>query len=145
MPPWQHEHHLRVRYAETDQMGVAHHSVYLVYLEEARTRMMAERGCSYAELERAGIGLPVRRAELRYRNSARYDEELVVRTRVARLRPASVTFEYELARVADDLVLATALTELACVDLASPLRPVLPLPAELRERLSGRSASGAGP
>lgn len=118
-------------------MGVAHHAAYLVYLEEARTRMMAERGCSYAELERSGLGLPVRKAELRYRASARYDEELVVRTRVARLRPASVTFEYEVARTADGKLLATASTELACVDLAAADRPIVPLPAELRERLEG--------
>lgn len=132
-PP--HEHRLRVRYAETDQMGVAHHAAYLVYLEEARTRMMAERGCSYAELERSGLGLPVRRAELRYRASARYDEELCVRTRVGRLGQASVSFDYEVVRAADGALLATASTELACVDLVSPGRPIRPLPPELRERL----------
>jgi acyl-CoA thioester hydrolase len=117
-------------------MGVAHHSSYLVYLEEARTRMMAERGCSYAEFEQGGLGLPVRRAELRYRASARYDEELLVRTRVSRLGPASVTFEYEVVRAADGLLLATAMTELACVDLAAADRPITPLPQGLRERLA---------
>lgn len=116
-------------------MGVAHHAAYLVYLEEARTRMMAERGCSYAEFERGGLGLPVRRAELRYRTSAHYDEELCVRTRVGRLGPASVTFEYELVRALDGALIATALTELACVDLRSPTRPIRSLPTELRERL----------
>lgn len=141
---WQHEHRLRVRYAETDQMGVAHHAAYLVYLEEARTRMMAERGCSYAELERGGFGLPVRRVELRCRSSARYDEELVVRTRLARLRPASVTFEYELVRALDGALVATALTELACVDLGSAERPIRPLPDDLRERLSPAEGDRSG-
>src|SRR5580765_3234482 len=70
-----HEHRLRVRYAETDQMGVVHHANYLLYLEESRTRMMAELGCSYAELEQSGWALPVRRTELRFRAPAYYDEE----------------------------------------------------------------------
>jgi len=130
-----HEHRLRVRYAETDQMGVAHHASYLIYLEEARTRMMEARGCSYAECEKSGVGLPVRRLELRYRSSAYYDDELRVLTRVRGMRAASVTFEYELRRAADDALIATAWTELACVDLASTSRKVIPLPASLRELL----------
>lgn len=138
--PAVHEHRLRVRYAETDQMGVAHHASYLVYVEEARTRMMAARGCSYAELERQGIGLPVRRLEMRYRASARYDEELLVRTRVESLKPASVRFAYELERASDSTLVATGWTELACVDLASPGRRVVPLPRELQALLSDRDS-----
>jgi acyl-CoA thioester hydrolase len=130
-----HEHRLRVRYAETDQMGVAHHAGYLVWLEEARTRMMASLGCSYAEMEARGFGLPIRRVELRYRASARFDEELVVRTRVSQVRAASVSFEYEIARAADGARIATAWTELACVDLRSPERKVCPLPEDLRQLL----------
>jgi acyl-CoA thioester hydrolase len=134
-----HEHRLRVRYGETDQMGRAHHASYLLYLEEARTRMMAERGCSYAELERAGIGLPVRRAELRYRGAIGYDEELLVRTRVERIRNASLTFAYELSRAADGARVAEARIELACVDLrSSPQRPVA-LPEAVRAALAGAS------
>ena len=112
-----HEHRLRVRYAETDQMGRAHHAHYLVYMEEGRTRMMHERGAPYGELERQGYGLPVRRVELRYRAAAGYDEELVVRTRVASVRAASVRFEYEILRGAGGELLATGWTELACVDM----------------------------
>lgn len=123
---------LRVRYGETDQMGRAHHASYLHYLEDGRTRMMAARGCSYAELERRRIGLPVRSLDVRYKNAAAYDEELVVRTRVAGMRHASVTFEYEVVRAADGLVVATAHTELCCVDLAQdPPRPIA-LPPDLR-------------
>jgi acyl-CoA thioester hydrolase len=130
-----HEHRLQVRYGETDQMGVVHHANYLAYLEEGRTRMMAELGCSYAALERSGVGLPVRRAELRYRNPAHYEEELVVRTRVVGMRSASVTFEYELVRPADGVLIATGMTELACIDLAAQPRKVVPLPEELRALL----------
>lgn len=130
-----HEHRLRVRYAETDQMGVAHHAGYLIYMEEARTRMMADRGCSYAEMERRGIGLPVRKADVRYRRSAFYEEELIVRTRVAGTRAASITFTYELSRAADGELIATGSTELACVRLDDENRRPIPLPEELRERL----------
>lgn len=131
-----YEHRLRVRYAETDQMGVAHHASYLIYLEEARTRMMEAWGCSYADCEKAGVGLPVRRLEVRYRASAYYDDELRVLTSVKGLRAASVTFDYELRRASDDALLATAWTELACVDLHSPERKVTPLPDRLRELLA---------
>jgi acyl-CoA thioester hydrolase len=127
-----HEHRLRVRYAETDQMGVAHHASYLVYFEEARTRMMAALGCSYAELEREGYGLPVRRIELRYRASLRYDDAVVVRTRVAELRAASLRFEYEVLREEGATLAATGWTELACVDLRSAERRVQPLPERVR-------------
>ena len=136
-----HEHRLRVRYAETDQMGVAHHAGYLVYLEEGRTRMMEARGCSYAECEAEGVGLPVRRLEVRYRASAFYDDEIRVLTRVRGMRAASVTFDYELRRASDDALLATAWTELACVDLRSPERKVMPLPERLRELLGAQAGS----
>ncbi|MBI5365315.1 MAG: acyl-CoA thioesterase [Planctomycetes bacterium] len=127
-----HEHRLRVRYAETDQMGVVHHANYLLYLEESRTRLMAERGCSYAELERRGIGLPVRRLELRFRRPAVYEEELVVRTRVQSLRAASITFESEVVRAADSALIASGWIELACIDLHDRKRGPIALPAELR-------------
>jgi acyl-CoA thioester hydrolase len=135
-----HEHRFRVRYAETDQMGVVHHANYLIYLEESRTRFMAELGCSYAELERSGWLLPVRRAELRYRAPARYDEELVVRTRVERLRGASVTFSSDIVRASDGAPIASGEIELACIDSrGGDRRPTL-LPADLREKLESASS-----
>ena len=139
MDPEIHEIRLRVRYAETDQMGVVHHANFLVYLEESRTLLMNERGCSYAELERSGVGLPVRRTELRYRAPARYDEELLVRTRVGRVTRACVTFESEVLRAFDETSVAQGYVELACVDLrASPPRPMA-LPSELIEKLHAGS------
>ena len=126
-----YEHRLTVRYAETDQMGVVHHASYVVYLEEARTRMMAARGCSYGELEKSGIGLPIRKVDVRYRASAFYEDELVIRTQVTRLRAASITFGYEIVRASDEAHIATASTELACVRLDGDRKPV-PLPDELR-------------
>lgn len=131
----EHEIRLRVRYCETDQMGVVHHANYLAYFEEGRTEMMAEAGCSYGELEKRGIGLPVRRVEMRYRDSAHYEEELRVRTRVLGLRAASVRFGYEIERLDDGTLLVTGETELACVDLAASERRVVPLPEDLRAAL----------
>lgn len=133
-----HEHTLRVRYGETDQMGVVYHGNYLVYFEEGRTLLMESLGCSYAELERSGFGLVVRKADLRYRAPSRYGEELLVRTRIQRLGGASVSFEYEVCRTGDRALLCEGSTELACVDLRAAERPVCMLPDSLRELLAAR-------
>lgn len=131
-----HEHTLQVRYGETDQMGVVYHANYLVYFEEGRTRLMESLGLPYAELERRGYGLVVRKAALRYRAPARYAELLTVRTWVERLGGASVSFAYEVLRASDRQKLAEGSTELACVDLSRPERPVCMLPDELRARIA---------
>ena len=133
-----HEHRLRIRYSETDQMGVAHHANYVLYLEESRTELMRQRGCSYAELERRGFGLPVRKLDLRYRAPAVYEDEIVVKTRVGRVGAASVTFESEIHRTADGVHLASGVIELACVDLRSAERKPVVLPEELRALLDPR-------
>jgi acyl-CoA thioester hydrolase len=139
-----HETRLRVRYGETDQMGVVHHANYALYVEESRTNLMRERGCSYAELERRGIGLPVRRMEMRFRAPALYEEEIVVRTRVGRVGAASVTFESEIHRLEGDAHLASITVELACVDLgAKPRKPIV-LPDDLRTLLESPRPAGAG-
>jgi acyl-CoA thioester hydrolase len=135
-----HEHRLRVRYGETDQMGVVYHANYLVYFEEGRTRLMDALGCPYAELERRGWALVVRKAALRYRAPARYDEELAVRTRIERLGAASVTFAYRIHRAADATLLAEGTTELACVDLRTDDRRPTMLPNDLRALLEPLTA-----
>jgi acyl-CoA thioester hydrolase len=135
-PPF-HEHRLRVRYAETDQMGVVHHGNYLVYFEESRTNLMRDRGCSYAEMERRGWTLPVRTAALRFRAPAYYEDELSVRTRVGRVRAASLTFESEVVRIADGALIATGEVELACVRKDSAGRRPVPLPEDLVALLTG--------
>ncbi len=132
-----HETRIRVRYGETDQMGVVHHANYALYVEESRTALMRDRGCSYAELERRGIGLPVRRLEVRYRAPACFEDELVVRTRVGRLRAASVTFESEVHRAADGVHVASAVVELACIDLGHRERGPIAIPDELVRLLRG--------
>lgn len=133
-PPTAFTQRVRVRYGETDQMGVVHHAAYLHYLEDARTAWLRALGLPYSALEATGIGLPVRRAELRYRAPAKYEDELDVEVRLARLRGASATFVYKVTRV-DGTAIVDAEVELACIELASG-RPRL-LPDELRERLTG--------
>lgn len=135
-----YEHHVRVRYGETDQMGVVHHANYLLYMEEARTTLMRDRGCSYGELEKQGIGLPVRRCDLRFRASACYEDELLVRVSVVKMRAASVTFAYEIERRSDGAALVSATLELACVDMAATPRKPRMLPAELRELFEATQA-----
>ncbi len=129
------EHEVEVRYGETDQMGVVYHANYLLYFEEGRTRLMAQVGLSYAEVERRGFALAVRKVALRYRSPARYGETLVVRTWVEKLGGASVTFSYEIVRKADRERVAEGSTELACINIRSPERAVCMLPAELRASL----------
>ena len=131
----EHEHRLRVRYGETDQMGVVYHANYLAYMEEGRTRLMHSRGCSYAELERSGFGLAVRRASMRFRVPALYDEELLIRTRVDRVRGASVNFAYSILRASDGTLLCEGETELACIDLRSPDRGPCMMPDTVRRGL----------
>mgnify|MGYP003695108081 CR=1 FL=1 len=120
---------VEVRYSETDQMGVAHHSSYLVYLEEARTGLMRAHGTPYGEVERAGIGLPVRNIALKYRAPAFYEDRLQVRCWVSALRSASVTFSYEIHRNERDgsrAHLLSSTVELACVDLSTKRPRVMP-------------------
>jgi acyl-CoA thioester hydrolase len=85
---------LRVRYAETDQMGVAHHASYFVWMEAARTELLREKGMPYRELERRGYFLPVREAHCRYRKSLQYDDSFYVESKLTEIRGASIKIEY---------------------------------------------------
>lgn len=123
---------LRVRYAETDQMRVAHHAHYLVWCEAARTDHMRVRGVSYRRLEEDGIMLPVVEARLRYRAPARYDDLVRVRCWVREAGSRQVTFGYAIDRPDDDHLLATAETSLVAVDSR---HVVTRLPATVREKL----------
>ncbi|QDV08783.1 Acyl-CoA thioester hydrolase YbgC [Planctomycetes bacterium Poly30] len=134
--PQSFTHPATVRYAETDQMGVCHHANFLLYLEDARTAMMAARAVPYGELEKTGIGLPVRQVQVRYKSPAFYEDRLLVEVWIERMRSASVTFGYEIRREDKEAVtvLATAEIELACMDMATR-RPRI-FPKELRAAFS---------
>lgn len=90
---------LRVRYAETDQMGVAYHANYLVWCEVGRTDFIRQLGVTYAELERQGVRLAVADVQLRFHASARYDDLVRIETRLLGVRSRMVTFGYEIFRV----------------------------------------------
>jgi acyl-CoA thioester hydrolase len=117
---------LRVRYAETDQMGVVYHSNYLVWLEVGRTDMIRAHGISYAELERQGYGLAVAELSIRYRAPARYDDEIVVMTTLAEVRSRSLRIDYQVIREADQTLLATATTSLVSIDRVTGKPVALP-------------------
>lgn len=129
---------IRVRYAETDQMGRAHHRHYLVWCELGRTSLMREEGVSYAELERKGLMLPVARVELEYRAPVEYDEVVTIHTWVERVRSREVVFGYDLVRESDGATAAKARIVLVSTDRDG--RPAR-LPGEVREGLEriGRS------
>lgn len=128
----QGEVEVRVRYAETDQMGRAHHSHYVVWCELGRTTLMRARGVSYAELERRGVLLPVARVELEYRKGVGYDDRVRISTRVERVRSRSVVFGYRLTRAEDGALIAMGSTKLVCIDAdGNPRR----LPSEVQAAL----------
>jgi len=107
---------VRVRYAETDKMGVVYHSNYLIWFEIGRTDWLRATGCSYRELEADGIQLPVIEAHCEYRQGARYDDDVEIRTRAKKLSPVRVQFDYEAIRRADGARLATGHTVHATID-----------------------------
>jgi acyl-CoA thioester hydrolase len=101
---------LRVRYAETDKMGVAYYANYFVWFEVGRTDLLRESGWNYREMEAEGFGLPVIEAQCTYRESAKYDDEIEVRTTGELLSPVRVKFTYEIVRPADAATLASGTT-----------------------------------
>ncbi len=102
---------LRVRYQETDQMGVVYHANYLVWFEVGRTSLIREMGYSYSDLENLGVMLPVVEANAQYRHPARYEDELVVVTEIKELGPSKIIFQYQIKRKTDDRLLATGFTK----------------------------------
>lgn len=90
-----------VRYAETDQMGVAHHAVYPVWYEVARTDFIKKLGVTYSGMERMGVMTPLISLHCAYRGATRYEDELTVRVWMSRLTPARVEFSYEITRSGD--------------------------------------------
>jgi acyl-CoA thioester hydrolase len=124
---------IRVRYAETDKMGVVYYANYFVWFEVGRTDLLRESGWNYREMEIDGFALPVIEAHCTYRESAKYDDELEVRTSGTMLSPVRVQFTYEVVRIADAATLATGTTVHATLDRnGRPCR----LPSRVRAVLS---------
>jgi acyl-CoA thioester hydrolase len=121
---------VRVRYAETDQMGVVYYANYLVWFEIGRTDWLRETGWSYREMEAEGLGLPVIEAHCEYTQGAKYDDELDVKTKAKLLSPVRIQFDYEIVRCADGAAVATGHTVHAAIDRNG--RPVR-LPGRVRD------------
>ncbi|MEI6667965.1 MAG: thioesterase family protein [Acidobacteriota bacterium] len=107
---------VRVRYAETDQMGVVYYGNYLTWFEVGRTEWLRSRGWTYREMEADGRRLPVVEAHCTYRQSARYDDEIEIRTQGELLSAARIRFVYEVIRRGDDTSLAHGYTVHAVTD-----------------------------
>jgi acyl-CoA thioester hydrolase len=127
------ETQVRVNYSETDQMGVAYHARYLVWLDVARTEHLRRRGASYRELEAAGLRLAVSEVCVRYRQPARFDDLLRIRCWVRRLQSRRVEFGYAVDHADNGRLLATATVALLALDASMALRR---LPAEVASLLT---------
>lgn len=123
---------VRVRYAETDQMGVVYHANYLVWCEIGRTDFIRQAGRSYADLERDGVLLAVSDAQLRFHASARYDDPVRVYTALSAVGSRGMSFDYRIERADTGTVLVRASTSLVCINRDGRLTT---LPREVRQWL----------
>lgn len=128
-----HSSHVRVRYAETDQMGVAYYANYFVWFEVGRCELLRSLGRTYRDLEGEGVLLPVIEATCRFRDSAKYDDDLEIATTGALVSPVRVQFRYDVSLRADGTSLATGYTTHAAVDAAGKPRR---LPKEIQAVLT---------
>jgi acyl-CoA thioester hydrolase len=127
-----HAVEFRVRYPETDQMGVVYHANYLHWCDIGRTEYLRARGATYADLERNGMLLAVAEATLRYHASARYDQMIRVETTLREVRSRALTFDYEIVHAETGTRFVSASTTLVSLDAGG--RPVQ-LPLETRQLL----------
>lgn len=128
-----YETQIRVRYAETDQMGIVHHANYLVWLELGRSEFCRARGFSYKEMEEKDNALlVVAEAYCRYKSPAFYEDLLTLRTKMAEIRSRSIRFVYEIYRASDQTLLAEAETLHLVTDNSKKVRT---LPESYKEKL----------
>jgi len=113
---------IRVRYAECDPMGVAHHTAYPVWFEMGRTELLRESGLSYRDLEADGCLLAVVKLAVQYKAPAKYDDVLQLETTLESAGHVKIDHSYRLLR--DGLLLATAQTTLACLDRSGRPQPL---------------------
>ena len=143
---------VRVNYSETDQMGVVYHARYLVWFDVARTEHLRRCGMSYRELEAEGLRLVVADVGVRYRQSARFDDQLRIRCWVRDLASRRVEFGYVVEQADDGRLLVTASTALLALDatmrptrLPEGVRQILrPIPDPVALHLPGRSKAPSG-
>jgi acyl-CoA thioester hydrolase len=128
----------RVRYGETDRMGVVYHAEYLAWCEMGRTEYIRSLGMSYAEMERRGTPLVVAEASIRYHAPARYDDTVRVSTALSRLGSRGLTFDYMITNADTGQRLASASTTLVALDAAGKAASIPPEIRDLLGRSNGR-------
>jgi len=127
-----------VRFAETDQMGVVHHSSYIVWFEMGRVAWMKAAGMPYTEVAESGYNFAVTAIHAAYRASCRFGDTIQIVTRLAKLRSRQVEFVYEVRNAVDQALLATGSSEHICVDDAGKMTK---LPANIYAQLLQGAAS----
>ena len=133
------EARLRVRYAETDQMGVVYHSNYIIWFEVGRVEMLRQLGFSYRQLEQEhGCALPVVEVRCRYKAPARYDEEILIRTHLKNVRDSLIHFGYEALRAGDGTLLAEGETVHIATDLKGNKQPLPPAYLQALKAAAGK-------
>ena len=106
----------RVRYAETDQMGLTHHSVAVIWFEQGRTEYMAAGGMSYGELERQGWFMPVVEVGIKYVSGAVFEDPVRIETRITKISGARIRFDYRAYHDEEDRLFYEGFTVLGCTD-----------------------------
>jgi acyl-CoA thioester hydrolase len=112
--PLSGETQIRVRYAETDRMGLLHHANYLVYFEQARTDLLRSQGLTYREMEDQGFFLVITNVEVKFKSPAHYDDVLTIKATVARTTAIRIEHSYDVR--CEGRAVAEGTTTLACVD-----------------------------
>ncbi|QHI34662.1 Putative esterase [Kordia antarctica] len=128
-----HEINVRIRYAETDQMGVVYHGNYVQFIEMGRTEWLRVLGISYKEMEEAGVMLPVISITMNYKKSAYYDDVLTIRTTLKKLPSVKIEFDFEILNEKEEIITVGS-TVLAFINMKTK-RP-MKCPAHLIEKLS---------
>jgi acyl-CoA thioester hydrolase len=106
----------RVRYQETDQMGIVHHSTYLIWFEVGRTELLMQHGLTYRQCEEKGWLLPVVESGIKHLNSAQYDDEVEIETIYISEQGASFRFDYVARNIENSQILATGFTKHVCIN-----------------------------
>ena len=136
--PHSHDIEFRVRYGETDRMGVVYHAEYLAWCEMGRTEYIRSLGMSYAEMERRGVPLAVAEANIRYHAPAKYDDRIRVTTVLTRLGSRGLTFDYLITDADSGVRLASASTTLVALDAAGKATTIPPDIRALLDRADSR-------
>lgn len=123
---------LRVRYAETDAMGIVHHRNYFVWFEAGRVEYMRAVGSDYTEMEKGGRFFAVSEAGARYLAPARFDDPIIIRTKLEDIRSRTISFSYEVIHAETHQILVTGFTNHICIDVAGK---VTTIPEDVRKLL----------